>query len=92
MLAERVALHAHYEAKQKQVADKIEAARRQRLGFGADAAASVAAAAAAAAAEAEVQVTDEAEAARRERGAEGRELHRRLLVEEARQRLAERGR
>ena len=93
----RVALHAHYEAKQKRILDHAEATRRQRLGFGAAdrgdkasrAAASAAAeaeAAAAAAAEKEVEV------ARRRRGEEARELQRRLLGEEARQRLAERGR
>ena len=81
----RVALHAHYEAKQKRIADRAEAARRQRLGFGAaDRGDKASRAAASAAAEAEAAAgaaaEKEVEVARRRRG------------EEARQRLAERGR
>ena len=100
----RVALHAHYEAKQKRILDRAEATRRQRLGFGAadrggkasraaaSAAAEAEAAAAAAEAAAAAAAEKEVEVARRRRGEEARELQRRLLGEEARQRLAERGR
>ena len=93
----RVALHAHYEAKQKRIADRAEAARRQRLGFGAaDRGDKASRAAVSAAAEAEAAAgaaaEKEVEEARRRRGEEARELQRRLLGEEARQRLAERGR
>ena len=50
----RVALHAHYEAKQKRILDHAEATRRQRLGFGAaDRGDKASRAAASAAAEAE---------------------------------------